>query len=197
MKLTKKQLKEIVYEELLEEGVLDRLRAKWKGEVAAAGAGPIARVFKGMKALMGGDPTTAAATAKLDPDEKRAVARMKSIMETFYESIIEAHNSFHEDIEKLGVDVEGTRAAELSPILNNAREEIKTRSNDYIDGLDELMRAVGIDPIKVEIEDYYDEEDHEEKTEVDIDGSVTSPTALSHRREGPVVGGGEDSPFEE
>ena len=182
MKLTKKQLKQIVKEELLSEGVLDRLRAKWKGEVAAAQAGPIARVFKGMKSLMGGDPTSAAAAAKLDPDEKRAVARMKSIIETFYESISDANNDFYEDIEKLGISVEGTRAADLSPILDNARDEIKSRSHEFIQSLNELMQAVGL-----EVRPWQDELDaedagEEEKTEVDLD-APSAPTGMEMGQE--------------
>tara|TARA_R110000824_G_scaffold83385_2_gene208845 strand:- start:658 stop:1227 length:570 start_codon:yes stop_codon:yes gene_type:complete len=182
MKLTKKQLKQIVKEELLTEGILDRLRAQWKGEVAAASAGPIARVFKGMKSLMGGDPKSAAAAAKLDPDEKRAVARMKSIIETFYESISDANNDFYEDIKKLGVSVEGTRAAELSPILDNARDEIQTRSYEFIQSLNELMRAVGLDVRPWQ--DVLDAENagEEEKTEVDL-GTPSAPTGMEMEQE--------------
>ena len=184
MKLTKKQIKGIIHEELLAEGVLDRLRARWKGEEAAMTAGPIARVFKGMKALMGGDPTSAARVAKLDPDEKRAVARMKSIIETFYESISDANNDFYEDIEKLGLSVEGTRAADLSPILDNARDEIKARSHEFIESLNELMRAVGL-----EVRPWQDELDaedagEEEKTEVDLD-APSAPTGVETEREKP------------
>jgi len=107
---------------------------------------------------------------------------MKSIIETFYESILDANNDFYEDIEKLGLSVEGTRAADLSPILHHARDEIETRSHEFIESLNELMRAVGLEVRPPQDALDADDDEDEDATAVDL-GVPSAPTGVETEQE--------------
>ena len=150
MKISKKVLEKIIQEEIknLNEGpiqdLITRAKARTAGELSAATAGPTAKIFKGLRAILKKDPGEAAAVAKLDPDKRRAKERIESLLKSFYDQVSGAHRSFSENYKKLGLESEDKFEGKLSPLLSSMKATFDAWNAAYLKELAGAMDAMGL-----------------------------------------------------